>query len=110
MPSNINIVIKSNLYDLVLKRIQRNAHLRLAAFGNRLQGDWKLRVHVVTGEFRDSIKFEMIDDGTGVLSSNVPQALIEEIGSRYRAAHPTLLPLMSENRRAFFELFRDLAG
>lgn len=95
-------------FDKAIRPVVVNGPRIIREFGLRLERDWKLRVHVVTGEFRDSIRFEMINNDEGVLYSDAPQSVYEEFGVKGRAAHPSLTPLIQENQNAFFESFTSL--
>ena len=64
-----------------------------------LADDWKARVHVISGAYRDSIHLERQADGSILVTAGVPYAHIEEFGSVYRPGHPAFVPAVEQARR-----------
>lgn len=54
------------------------------------------RVHVITGETRDSIAVVLVNQYTAMVVAEGPGALAEEYGTRFRPAHPFLAPAVAE--------------
>lgn len=69
----------------------------LADSAQAMEQDAKERVHVVTGQLRDSIRSTATVRGgrvTAILSASAPYALYEEIGTAFRPGHPYLRPAL----------------
>lgn len=67
------------------------------------------RVHVITGELRDSI--QVVDDGgIATMAALAPYAGYEEFGTVHRPPHPYMRPAVAVIRRPFKEELAELGA
>lgn len=62
-------------------------------------------VHVITGKTRNSIR--AVPTANGAMVTAGEGALYEEFGTRYRSAHPFLLPAAEAERPSFLQKIKD---
>jgi len=89
---------KSNR-DRVQKQIERDLKRRLSIAGEFVETAAKLLVAVDTGNLRASISHRKVAPFTEQIGTTVNYAAFIELGTRFMAARPYLLPALIDNRR-----------
>lgn len=67
----------------------------------------RLRVHVVTGDLRDSIEATQTDAGGWIVGTELA-GVFEEFGTSRQPAHPFLVPALESQRSAIEDLVTDV--
>ncbi len=107
-------VTERNRWSQLKSAIREAGQEAAREVAENLAADWKARVHVISGELRDSIRVERRSDGSLLVTAGVPYAHIEEFGSVYRPGHPAFVPAVEAARhtleKTFQRVLRDRLG
>lgn len=102
--------VKSNLFGKIASRMPFRASSTAEQTAKDIAKDAQSRVHVVSGDLRDSIAPRKVNEDEWVVETGVPYAAREEFGfvgtdslgrHYHQAAHPYLTPAAEAHRSAF---------
>lgn len=96
--------IDKNWKDEVQERINQ----ALLKAGALVEGSAKERCPVDTGTLRNSINYQLMDERTVIIGTNVEYAPYVEYGTVKMSAQPFLHPALEENREKINQLFRGI--
>lgn len=85
----------------IQKTIRSNANAMAYNYAQRVESSAKRRVHVITGQLRESIARERISVGKHRVTVNAHYGIYEEYGTRYRPPHPFFRPAVRDAKAAF---------
>lgn len=88
--------------------MERKAEAAVDETMDRIEADWKSRVRVDTGEYRDSIHGEKDSPLSGAVVSDVEHAIYNELGTYKMSAQPGATPAAEAARQPFLDAMRKI--
>ena len=94
--------------NALLKQLDDKAQKATGEIALLVEAEWKKRVNVDTGAFRNSIAAESIDDETWRISDAVTYGIHQELGTHKMAARPALVPAVMVAERELKERYSEI--
>lgn len=89
------------------EQIRRGLAAGIRRFGFDVEAGWKIVVPVRTGQYRNSIEFNPINDLSGEVSSSARHSVFLEFGTKYISARHYLTKVMAEKAKEFERVLAD---
>ena len=93
----VTLTHQTNRFPQLSRAIREAGQEAVVELAEELAEDWRSRVHVVTGAYRDSIHRERQGNTISVVA-DVPYAIYEEFGTVHRPGHPAFVPAVEAAR------------
>lgn len=106
--AGIEVKVTSNTIAKIIDRVRNRPGEITRQRAERIAERARSRVHVVTGELRDSIKARPDGKNGATVVAEAEHASFEEFGTRYRPPHPFLTPAAEAERGGFVEDMKGL--
>ncbi len=94
----VTLTHETNRWAFLRRAIREAGQQAVLELAEELAEDWRSRVHVISGEYRDSIR--VVKQGNTVtVEAGVPYAHHEEFGTVHRAGPPAFVPAVERARQ-----------
>jgi HK97 gp10 family phage protein len=104
---SVSAKILKNDFGRIALEVHKNSDYAAKASAERLNEEYKRRVHVITGKTRESAHVERRGDANYAVVVG-EGAIYEEFGTIYRPPHPTMVPAVEAERPRVIERFADI--
>lgn len=84
--------IDTRRLNALRSRLEKGAPRAIAEVAGLIRDEAKQRAPVATGQLRDSIHVVMIGDNQAEVGTDLKYGLFQELGTRFMAAQPWLMP------------------
>lgn len=104
---SVSAKVLKNEFPRIALEVHKNSDFAAKASAERLNEDYKRRVHVITGATRESAHVERRGEANYAVVVG-EGAIFEEFGTIYRPPHPTMVPAAEAEKPRLREQFLDL--
>lgn len=87
--------------DSIIKNVRSNSAMAAYNFARNVESGAKRRVHVITGNLKNSIHRVRVSKGVHRVIVGAHYGIYEEYGTRYRPPHPYFRPAVRAAKRQF---------